>query len=116
MQFTYYDDKVQKILCNPKILQRKVGLEIGKKIKQRINQLEAANNFNEYLTKLKFGNPHLLQGNLDKCYGISITGNYRIIVEPIVEDLNIENLKKCKILKIRGVLDYHGGKNEWIIP
>ena len=24
--------------------------------------------------------------------------------------------KICKILNVKGVLDYHGGKNEWIIP
>lgn len=116
MQFTYSDDKVQKVMCNSKMLQRKVGLEIGKKVKKRMNQLEAANDFEEYLNKLRFGNPHLLQGNLEKCYGISVTGNYRIVVEPIVENINIESLKKCKVLNIRGVLDYHGGKNEWIIP
>ena len=51
MQFEYKDEKVQKILCDAKKLQRKVGLEIGREIKQRMNQLEAANNFNEYLTK-----------------------------------------------------------------
>ena len=31
-------------------------------------------------------------------------------------ELDIESLKKCKKIKIKGVLDYHGGKNEWIIP
>ena len=116
MQFEYQDEKVKKILCDGKILQRKVGLEIGKKVRQRMNQLEAANDFNEYLTKLRFGNPHPLEGDLDKCFGISITGNYRLVVEPLETDLDIESLKKCKILNIKGVLDYHGGKNEWIIP
>ncbi|MEG1705160.1 MAG: hypothetical protein RR290_01115 [Clostridia bacterium] len=97
-------------------MQKKVGLEIGKKIKQRMNQLESAENFNQYLTKICFGNPHLLEGNLKSCYGLSITSNYRMIVEPIEAELDIESLKKCKKLNIKGVLDYHGGKNEWIIP
>ena len=116
MQFEFKDEKVQKILCNPKILQRKVGLEIGKKVKQRMNQLEAAENFHQYLTKISFGKPHPLEGNLDKCFGISITANYRIVVEPLNCELDIESLKNCKVLNIKGVLDYHGGKNEWIIP
>ena len=30
--------------------------------------------------------------------------------------LDMESLKNCKILNVKGVLDYHGGKNEWIIP
>ena len=116
MQFEYQDEKVQKILCDAKILQRKVGLEIGKKVKLRLNQLESADNFNEYLTKIAFGKPHPLEGKLAKCFGISITANYRLIVEPLVKELNLESLKNCKVLKVKGVLDYHGGKNEWIIP
>lgn len=116
MQFEYKDEKVRKILNNPSVLQRKVGLEIGKKIKQRMNQLEATENFHQYLTKNPFGKPHPLEGDLDKCYGISITGNYRIVVEPLDTKLDIESLKNCKVLNIKGVLDYHGGKNEWIIP
>lgn len=116
MQLEYHDEKVQKILCDAKILQKKVGLEIGRKIKQRINQLEAVDNFNEYLTKVGLGKPHHLEGDLDKCYGISITANYRIVVEPLETKLDLESLKNCKVLNIKGVLDYHGGKNEWIIP
>jgi hypothetical protein len=53
---------------------------------------------------------------LEKCYAISITANYRIVVEPLDTELDIESLKSCKILNVKGVLDYHGGKNEWIIP
>ena len=116
MQFKYQDEKVRKILCDAKTLQRKVGLEMGRKIKQRINQLEAAENFNQYLTKIGLGNPHPLEGNLDKYFGISITKNYRIVVEPLETELDLESLKNCKVLNIKGVLDYHGGKNEWIIP
>lgn len=116
MQLEYKDEKVRKILCDAKTLQRKVGLEIGRKVKQRINQLEAAENFNQYLTKIALGKPHHLEGNLDKCFGISITANYRIVVEPLGTKLDIESLKDCKVLNIKGVLDYHGGKNEWIIP
>lgn len=116
LQFEYKDDKVRKILCDVKLLQRKVGLEMGRKIKQRMNQLKAADNFNQYLTKIPLGKPHPLEGNLDKCFGISITANYRIVVEPLETELDIESLKNCKTLNIKGVLDYHGGKNEWIIP
>lgn len=116
MQFEYQDEKVQKILCDAKVLQRKVGLEIGKKVKQRMNQLEAAENFNQYLTKIGFGKPHPLVGDLDKCYGIHITANYRMVVEPLETKLDMESLKNCKLLNIKGVLEYHDGKNEWIIP
>ena len=116
MQLVYLDEKVQKILCDVKVLQRKVGLEFGRKIKLRMDQLKSTDNFNMYLTSVRLGNPHPLIGDLDKCYGISITGNYRIVVEPLETSLDMESLKNCKVLNIKGVLDYHGGKNEWIIP
>ena len=52
----------------------------------------------------------------DKYFGISITANYRIVVEPLETELDMESLKNCKLLNIKGVLEYHDGKNEWIIP
>lgn len=116
MQLVFLDEKVQKIMCNASGLQRKVGLELGRKTKQRLNQLEASENFNQYLTKIGLGKPHPLKGNLDKYYAISISANYRLIVEPMNLKLDIESLKECKMLNIKGVLEYHDGKNEWIIP
>lgn len=116
MQFEYQNNKVQKILCNHIELQKRVGPELGKKIMLRLKQLEAAENFNMYLTKIALGKPHPLNCDLDNCFGISITGNYRIVVEPLYTKLDIESLKECKVVKIKGVLDYHGEKNEWLIP
>lgn len=116
MHFEYENVKVEKIIKDLKLLQKKVGLEIGKSLKKRMNQLEATDNFNEYLTKIALGKPHPLTGSLDKCYSVSISANYRLVIEPLVENLDMESLKDCKILIIKGVLDYHDGKNEWIIP
>ena len=116
LQFEFRDNKVNKILNDAKTLQRKVGLEIGKKVRQRMNQLQSAKNFNEYLTKVQIGKPHQLEGEFSRCFAISITANYRLIVEPLNTNLDLESLKKCEVLDIKGVLDYHGGKNEWIIP
>ena len=116
MQFEYRDKKVQKIICDAKTLQRKVGMEIGKAIKQRMNPIQAAENFNYYLTKIGLGDPHPLNGILDDCYGISVTANYRLVVEPLETEMDMESLKNCKLLNIKGVLEYHDGKNEWIIP
>lgn len=116
MQFVYENEKVQKILCDGRMLQRKVGLEIGKSVKRRMNELSASGNFNEYLTTIRLGKPHPLTGNLSNCYAINITANFRMVVEPLETELDIESLKQCKILNIKGVLEYHDGKNEWIIP
>ena len=116
MQLVFEDRKVEKILYDTKLLQKKVGLEIGQKVRKRLNEIKATNNFNEYLTKIKLGKPHPLEGEFKGCYGVWITSNYRMIVQPLETELDLESLKKCDKLNIKGVLDYHGGKNEWIIP
>lgn len=116
MQFKFDNPKVEKIITDTKVLQKKVGLEIGKSIKKRLNHLEAADNFNEYLTRIGLGNPHPLSGNLDRCYSISVTANFRLVIEPESESLDMDSLKVCKNIIIKGVLEYHDGKNEWIIP
>lgn len=116
MQLIFNDADVQKIVENPKMIQRKIGLELARMLKKRLNILEATDNFNEYLLKIGLGKPHPLTNNLDNCYGIFISKNYRLVVEPITEKLDMESLKECKVLNIKGVLDYHDGKEEWIIP
>ena len=90
-----------------KLLTAKIGLSMAKTVKQRYNQIEACENFKEYMNT-GLGIPHPLSNKLKDYYAIRITGNYRLIVRP-------ESLSSDKII-IKGVLDYHGDKNEWIIP
>lgn len=116
LQIEYTNLKVQKIICDTKQLKKKVGLEIGKKVILRLNQLKATENFNMYLTQIRLGNPHPLSGNFYSCYAISITANYRLIVEPMETKLDMESLRNCKKIDVKGVVDYHDGKNTWIIP
>lgn len=41
--------------------------------------------------------------------------NTRLIIQPDPPDLSPEALKKCEKVRIIGIVDYHGDKNEWII-
>ena len=107
MEIQFENLKVQKSMSDMKELTVKIGLSMAKTVKQRYNQLEACENFEQYM-KTGLGVPHPLNSNLKQCYAIRITGNYRLVVEP-------ENMGSKKII-IKGVLDYHGTKNEWIIP
>ena len=107
MEIQFDNQKVQKIMTDMKLLTSKIGLAMAKTVKQRYNQIEACENFNQYMT-IGLGIPHPLNHELKNCYGIRITGNYRLVVKP-------ESLGSKKIL-VKGVLDYHGNKNEWIIP
>lgn len=95
-------------------LQRKVGKQLARDIKKKIEVLQAFNNFNDYLLS-RIGKPHSLEGRMG-CYGVSLTGNVRMIVCPVSESLSAEDLKKCEIVEIEGVCDYHGAKTSSIIP
>lgn len=115
MQIEFDDNKVKKIFSDYSLMKKSVKIEIVKMIKKRIDALIASESFYIFL-KTGLGKPHALIGDLNGCYGITVSVNYRLIVKPIAADLSVESLKKCDSLIVKGVEDYHGGKNNWIIP
>lgn len=115
MQLEINDNRLKKIINDPNKLIKKVGLEMAKKIHQRFNELRASSNFKQYLDN-GIGRPHPLTGNLYNLFGISLNKNYRLIVEPLIDGLDVESLHECKKIEIKGVMDYHDGKYVWLIP
>lgn len=115
LQIVVYDKKLSKLLNNSNDLIKKIGMDMAKSIKKRFNQLQASSNFKEYLDN-GIGKPHPLTGSLDNLFGISLSRNYRLIVEPLSDGLDNELLKKCDKVNVKGVADYHDGKCEWLIP
>lgn len=94
---------------------KNIGLQMSKIVKKRILQLKSSNNFAIYL-KTGLGKPHPLDGDLEGCYGISITANYRLVVRPLTEAYDAKSLSRCETVLVKGVVDYHGGKYNWILP
>lgn len=115
MKLEYGNAVVEKYFSNFNLFKKDKGSNLARTTKKRCDQLKAAKNFGIYLST-GLGKPHPLFGNLKGCYGINITGNIRLIVKPDVESLDPESLKKCTVVIIEGVMDYHGQKTEWIIP
>lgn len=115
MQLEINDNRLKKIINDPNKLIKKVGLEMAKKMHQRFNELRASSNFKQYLDN-GIGRPHPLTGNLYNLFGISLNKNYRLIVEPLIDGLDVESLHECKKIEIKGVMDYHEGKYVWLIP
>ena len=107
--------RLEKKLSDIENLKKTIGIDMTRALKQRIDQLRAADNFKEYLD-IGLGDPHALVGNLDNLFGIKINRNYRLIVEPLSEMLDDDSLRKCKKVNLKGVADYHDGKCEWLIP
>lgn len=106
---------LDNIVSSKNLLQKKIGQLLTKNVKKRKNEIEASSNFAAYLL-MGLGKPHKLEGNLSNCYAINLTGNFRLIVKPESEDLSQESLKKCESVIIKGVVDYHGNTENWIVP
>ena len=104
MQLEINDNRLKKIINDPNKLIKKVGLEMAKKMHQRFNELRASSNFKQYLDN-GIGRPHPLTGNLYNLFGISLNKNYRLIVEPLSEmldvyNIEIENIEDTKIITV----------------
>lgn len=115
MKLKYEKPSVEKYFSDFALMNKKIGKDLIRTTKKRYDQLKAAANFSIYLST-GLGKPHPLYENLKGCYGISITGNVRLVVRPDVESLDPASLKKCDSVIIEGVMDYHGQKDEWLIP
>ena len=76
---------------------RLFGVPIGRKYIQRLAVLRAADNFNE-LHAHRALRVHPLKGNRTGQHAMTLTGNYRLIVERISED-------EVRVLDVE---DYHG--------
>jgi len=104
-----YDSKLAKYFTNQHLeLRKAVGIDLAKAIKKRIDMLEAISSFQHFMSN-RLGNPHPLSGEFKGCYAISLSPNYRLIIEPQITD-------KCDVIIVRGVVDYHGEKTNWILP
>lgn len=115
MKLKYGKPSVEKYFSDFALMNKKIGKDLTRMTKKRYDQLKAATNFSIYFST-GLGRPHPLYENLKGCYGISITGNVRLVIRPDVESLDPDSLKKCDSVIIEGVMDYHGQKHEWIIP
>ena len=117
MKLIANNNKVHKFFNNFDKISKKHGIEFAKRLQKRLSELEAVQNIKE-LFELKLGNPHFLKGQFDSCISISITGNFRLLLETGInqKNRNVQEVEMLEEIEIKGVVDYHGNKNEWIIP
>ncbi len=107
-----YSCKEQELFHDDELMKKRLKKDHIKIIKKRINQLKSYNNFHE-LIKFNIGKPERLTNS--EYYSLRIDGNYRLIIKPSVDVYSVEMFMKCERIEIKGVLDYHGRKQNWII-
>lgn len=115
MRIEFESESVRKVFTDIELMKKEIGNDRARATKKRIDPLKASVNFSIFLTT-GLGKPHALAENLKGYYGVTITANVRLIVRPDVESIEPDVLKQCDTVIIKGVMDYHGSKNEWLIP
>ncbi len=97
MELEFSSNRLDKASISSSEASRLFGVPIGRKYIQRLTVLRATEKFSQLygFQALKL---HPLKGNRAGQFAISLTGNYRLILEKIQED---------KVL-IVDVEDYHG--------
>lgn len=88
---------------------------VARKIQTHMASLKASTSFYDFVA-LGIGKPHPVNHILKGCYGVRVTGNMRLILEPICDSFDLDDLKSCCVVRVKGVCDYHGGKTKWYVP
>ena len=110
MEICFKNRKLEKSLTTDKGLAKSYG-KLAKKIKQRIIQLENANNL-EVISKLPVLRLHQHIGKGKGIWSVNIQENWRILFEidqdpiPTLKDGGVD-LKAITIIKIEEVTDPH---------
>lgn len=117
IEIKFNNKKVEKLFDGFKYskMLNKIGPNLTRNIKKRIEQISASSSFYAYLDT-KLGKPERLSGKDSNEYSIHITANYRLIVEPITKGFEKDDLLNCDSVYVKGVVDYHGDKENWIFP
>ncbi len=109
MDILFNSESEKNLYNNERELKRKFG-QMSKIIGKRLDQIRSTSSIAEYLN-MGLGKPHFLNGNYEKCISVNLTGNYRLIIEPVYpEETSFDaiNLSILKIVTIVEVTDYHG--------
>lgn len=104
MELTYKNEKLRRLCEEPKFNKELIkiyGVEVAKKLPQRIKELKAFECLQEVPSTLPFRR-HKLSGNLKNHFAININGQYRLIFRQkesnIMEDL--KDIKKIEIMEV----------------
>lgn len=105
--------RVQKLIRDDRLI-KTTGPQLARQIRLRLNQMRSAETFGDYL-RIGLGKPHSLSSDKKGKYGTTISGNFRLVYSPVYKQEN-DSPDEVDELIIIGVGDYHGGKDNWIIP
>ena len=109
MFLTYKSEKLRRLcecVSSNKDLVKNYGIEVAKRLPQRIIELKSFNCLNDILTNPPLRR-HKLEGKLSGLFAINITSQYRLIFRPIEYDVIVDNLKEIKNIEIMEVSKHY---------
>jgi len=111
LKIRYANAKVEKYFSDWGEMRRKLPMDWVRTLKKHIDRLKAAETFGDFLA-LGLGHPEPLKAKDLGKYSVRVSGNVRLIIEPVQIGERIE--LSIEII-VEGVVDYHGGKDDWFI-
>ncbi|WP_303758230.1 hypothetical protein [Selenomonas ruminantium] len=111
MNIEYANKKVEKYFRDYSKMKKKLPEHWVQTIKQYMDLLGASDNFGIFLS-LGLGKPEKLSGYKTPHYSLHITGNVRLLLKL---DADTNTITICETVTVKGVDDYHGGKDNWYI-
>lgn len=108
MIISFVSKKLSK-LCSDKEMVKELGSSCAKKLKQRLNELEASPNMSMIP---QFARCHPLKGNLQGKYAIDLEHPKRLLFEPDFEESGLSEsgeiiLSQITAIVIIAITDYH---------
>ena len=115
MNVKYKNSKIENILEDYPTLQKKCGKHF-QQIKRRMQQLKSFVSLNEFMNS-GFDNPHFETGDMAGKIGWDVNQNVRFLFEldERIDETLFGRMSDIKDITVVGVVDYHGGKKNWII-
>ncbi len=110
MQIEFANNKLKRQMESEAEMKKAYG-DKAKRLKLRLSLLNNA----ETLADVPHEPPprcHPLKGEYEGCYAVDVSGNWRLVFEPIVDESSDPENKKLnpadvRAVRILGVIDYH---------
>lgn len=104
MKIHYSSRKLEKILTNERLIFRHYG-RMAQKVMNRLSEIRAATSLND-IPSVPPPRRHKLQGEYKNEWGIDVSKNYRVVLEPygVFDINNIETITEILIIRIE---NYH---------
>lgn len=109
MNLTYKNIKLEKLCEDAQYnndLIKKYGVEVAKKLPQKISELKAYNNLYDVPTSLPTRR-HKLTGKYKEFFAVNINNQYRLIFKQKENNIIIEDLKEIENIEIMEVSKHY---------